>query len=252
MNVFEIYFSPTGGTKKVTDLIAWDLSDNVTDIDITVRDDVSCAEMKSEDICVIGVPSFGGRVPAVAAERILKIRGNGAKAILIAVYGNRAYEDTLAELEDTARSAGFAIVGAIAAIAEHSIVRKYAAGRPDDADKNVLQMYAQKIKEKLQKGDGSVPEIPGSHLYKERSAGGLVPGTDKNCVRCGICVVNCPVGAIDKADPTKTDKKKCISCMRCVAVCPHTARKINSVMLFAAGMMLKKSCEVRKECELYL
>ena len=40
--------------------------------------------------------------------------------------------------------------------------------------------------------------------------------------------------------------------MRCVAVCPHTARKINSVMLFAAGMRLKKSCEVRKECELYL
>lgn len=38
-------------------------------------------------------------VPVPAAERISRIRGNGAKAVIVCVYGNRAYEDTLVELE---------------------------------------------------------------------------------------------------------------------------------------------------------
>ena len=51
---------------------------------------------------VIAVPSYGGRVPQVAVDRISEIKGNGAKAVLLCVYGNRAYEDTLTELEDSA------------------------------------------------------------------------------------------------------------------------------------------------------
>ena len=32
----------------------------------------------------------------------------------------------------------------------------------------------------------------------------------------------------------------------------HTARKANSVMLAAVGVVLKKACSERKECELFL
>lgn len=48
------------------------------------------------------------------------------------------------------------------------------------------------------------------------------------------------------------DRDKCISCMRCVAVCPHKGRKVSPVMLFAANLMLKKACSIRKENELFL
>ena len=73
-----------------------------------------------EDLCIIGVPSFGGRVPAIALERIKALSGNNATAILITVYGNRAYEDTLIELEDTLIEKNFTCQAAIAAVAEHS------------------------------------------------------------------------------------------------------------------------------------
>lgn len=46
------------------------------------------------------------------------MQGNGARAVLVCVYGNRAYEDTLVKLEDAAVQAGFQVVAGVAAIAE--------------------------------------------------------------------------------------------------------------------------------------
>ena len=95
MNVSQIIFSPTGGTKKVTDIItkAWGMP--VNEIDLTnAKTDYTALSMKKEDITVIAVPSYGGRVPALAAQRISQIRGSQAQCVIVCVYGNRAYEDT--------------------------------------------------------------------------------------------------------------------------------------------------------------
>ena len=73
-----------------------------------------------------------------------RIQANQAQCILVCVYGNRAYDDTLAELEDIARSCGFRVVAAVTAIAEHSIVRQIAQGRPDSQDIEELQLFAKK------------------------------------------------------------------------------------------------------------
>ena len=130
MKCYEITFSPTGGTQKAADLLTKELSGECTAVDLTKQDaDFSAAAFTAEDLAVIAVPSYGGRVPAVAVERLGTLKGNGARAVLVCVYGNRAYEDTLAELEDAAVQAGFRVIAAVAAIAEHSVVRRYAAGR---------------------------------------------------------------------------------------------------------------------------
>ncbi|MDE6280624.1 MAG: hypothetical protein K2M15_02335, partial [Oscillospiraceae bacterium] len=88
-------------------------------------------DLDDNDLAVIAIPSFGGRVPALAAQRLAKIHGNQARCVVMCVYGNRAYEDTLVELEDLARQSGFQVIAAVAAVAEHSIMHQYAAGRPD-------------------------------------------------------------------------------------------------------------------------
>lgn len=80
----------------------------------------------------------------------------------------------------------------------------------------------------------------------------MVPKPTEHCTKCGVCAAECPVQAIDKGDPKKVDKKACISCMRCISVCPHSARKVNPLMLSAAGLALKKVCSERKECQLFL
>ena len=253
MKLYNIVFSPTGGTKKAAALLEENLEGEVTTVDLTDSScDFSAVSLTEEDVAVLAVPSYGGRVPAVAVERLTKLHGGQARAVLLCVYGNRAYEDTLAELEDAAKQAGFRVVAAVAAVAEHSIARQYAAGRPDAQDAERLAAFARQIQGKLSAGDCSVPAIPGSRPYKKAGGAGMVPKAGKACTGCGICASQCPVQAIDRKDPKKTDEKACISCMRCVAVCPHSARKLNPVMLSAVGLALKKVCSERKECELFL
>ena len=53
------------------------------------------------DIAVISVLSYGGRVPDTTVKRLMELQGYGARAIIVYVYGNCAYEDTLVDLKDT-------------------------------------------------------------------------------------------------------------------------------------------------------
>ncbi|HIW80727.1 MAG TPA: EFR1 family ferrodoxin [Candidatus Acetatifactor stercoripullorum] len=253
MKLYEICFSPTGGTQKVADILTEALSQDICPVDLTdSKEDFSAFSLGENDVAVLGVPSYGGRVPGPAAQRLSRIRANGAKGILVCVYGNRAYEDTLVELQDIAKQAGFRVVCAVAAVAEHSIARQFASHRPDEQDGVQLRQFAQKIQTKLNEGDFSEPQIPGNRPYKKNSGAGMVPKPTRECVKCGLCAEKCPVQAIDRENPKKVDHKACISCMRCVSVCPYSARNVNGVMLAAANSMLKKACSRRKECELYL
>lgn len=253
MKLYNIVFSPTGGTKKVADYLTGALNGDVTTVDLTdSKQNFHTVSLTKEDVAVISVPSYGGRVPAAAAERLSQVHGSGARAVLVCVYGNRAYEDTLVELEDAAKQAGFQVIAAVAAIAEHSIARQFAAGRPDAQDEAQLSDFAKQIQLKLSENNFTEPTIPGHRPYKKAGGTGMVPKATKECTSCGVCAAECPVQAIDKGDPKKVDDKACISCMRCISVCPHTARKVNPVMLSAASLMLKKVCSERKECELFL
>ena len=44
-----------------------------------------------------------------------------------------------------------------------------------------------------------------------------------NCVACGSCIGECPVGAISEGDIYKIDPDTCISCGSCASVCPSDA-----------------------------
>ena len=48
------------------------------------------------------MPVYAGRVPALAVERLKGIKTSGVKFVIVAVYGNRAYEDALVEMQDVA------------------------------------------------------------------------------------------------------------------------------------------------------
>ena len=140
MKLFKFIFSPTGGTQKAADILAEGLAacGNIPD---TYSADFGAVCLAPEDIALIAVPSYAGRVPEAAMKRLAAVRGNGARAVLLCVYGNRAFEDTLVELANGAKLAGFKTAAAAAAIAEHSIAHTYApaAGRPDAQDEKNFQ-----------------------------------------------------------------------------------------------------------------
>ncbi|MFI3214758.1 MAG: hypothetical protein R3Y24_15700, partial [Eubacteriales bacterium] len=71
--VYSIYFSPTGGTKKIMDLVTSAFTVNGT-IDLSKKEyDFSTVVIEENDLCFIGVPSFAGRVPINMMERLHKM-----------------------------------------------------------------------------------------------------------------------------------------------------------------------------------
>ena len=68
---YSIYFSPTGGAKRVADILVSNLNGEFCEVDICR--DIESMTLQSGDVCLVSVPSFAGRVPQIAIERIKKI-----------------------------------------------------------------------------------------------------------------------------------------------------------------------------------
>ena len=252
-----IYFSPTGTTRKTIDGIAEGLSpERVNRYDLTYAFEKQGQHIVG-GIAVIGAPVYAGRVPEGCLERMANYRADGVPTVLVALYGNREFEDALVELRDVATAQGFKVIAAGAFIGEHSYStqeRPIAAGRPDLGDLSLAVQFGQDVAAKIERGDLSTPEIDGNVPYKERARfGGVAPETDAAvCTLCGECAEVCPVRVITVTDSVTTQVESCIMCSACVKSCPVQARPFNHPRIEERRELLIKNCSTAKTPKIFL
>lgn len=231
------HFSPTGGTRKVADAIAAGFNIPVVEMDLTKAD--SAVTLGENDALMAVLPVYAGRVPQISLKRLSALKGNGQKAVAVVVYGNREYDDALLETKDALEANGFFVVAAAAFIAEHSIVRSIAFGRPDAEDEALCRQFAADVMAKAD--DAASVQVPGNNPYKELKPSVFHPAANESCAKCGVCAQQCPVGAIPLDDPSQTNNDLCINCMRCVQVCPVSSRALPDSFLTMITQMLNQN-----------
>ena len=245
------YFSPTGGTKKAGEIFCGGISKQVETVNLGQRDRTPV--QPDSDLVVFAAPVFGGRIPSVAAERLNELDGTGKKAVTLVVYGNRAYEDALLELNDVAESRGFQVIASAALVAQHSMASEVAKGRPDDQDSRLIFEFAGKVLDKLGRGVETPVKVPGNHPYKDMMHMPATPISLPSCNQCGECESVCPTAAIRMEDGTAaTNPEKCILCMACTVGCPEHVRILPPPLQEKMGQMLGALKAVRRENEFFI
>ena len=261
-----LYFSPTGTTKKIVENIASSIQcEKRETIDFTTKKIRENANADfSGDLVIIGAPVYYGRIPNEVTDYLTKIHVNNVYAILVVVYGNREYEDSLKELYDTTCVAGFIPIACAAFIGEHSYSSEklpMAHGRPDEMDLEKAKLFGATIQKELDfliaHDNINKTSIPGSSDYKNKTMPKypLAPDVLKEqCTICKRCIEVCPVEAIsiDNQSNLKTDINLCILCFACVKNCPSHARGIDDTLWSRAMEQLQKKCLERKEPEVCL
>lgn len=51
----------------------------------------------------------------------------------------------------------------------------------------------------------------------------LIKVNSEKCNSCGICISECPVGAITLSGKAKIDTTRCTGCRMCMIACPEKA-----------------------------
>lgn len=253
----QIYFSPTGTTHRVVDAISHGFSPHeIFSYDLTMEQG-QLEKRITDGVALFACPVYAGRVPIDFLTRIASITADEVPAILVAVYGNREFEDTLVELCNVVMEKGFRVIAAAAFIGEHSFSTpdgEIAAGRPHDADIEMAEDFGEQVAKKIAGQDFSLPKIEGNVPYVERKQfGGLAPETDmEKCTLCGMCAAVCPKQIITVADEVHTDAANCIMCSACIKVCPDDARDFDHPMVRERRQLLLKICSTPKIPKFFL
>ncbi|WP_319541225.1 EFR1 family ferrodoxin [uncultured Pseudodesulfovibrio sp.] len=258
-----VYFSPTGTTKAVVQRIGSGINPTAVElIDITLPEvRKQPLDLSEDDVLVIGVPVYMGRVPALLSDWLNSIEAHDTPAVCVVVYGNRVYDNSLLELKESVVRRGCIPIAGAAYIGEHSFSEETvptAHGRPDIEDLRHAEAFGQRIREKLQSVSSlsQLPDlvVPGEHPY-----GGATELWDVDfiavshqCEQCGACAAVCPVGAIDSQDSALIDQVKCITCCACIKKCPQKARSMKPGPVKDAQKRLGSLCQEQKKPECFL
>lgn len=246
-----IYFSPTGTSREVVKAIGQGLeAKQINEFDIT-QTDFEYANFGNE-LTIIGVPVYKGRLPIEVIPRLKKFNAENTPVVLVAVYGNRDFDDALLELKDFSTELGFTPIAAAAFIGEHSYStesKPIAKNRPDEADLLKAKQFAAEILAKLEKNDGIELNVSGNYPYKELpNAPAMAPRTiDEKCTLCAVCADVCPVDVIEVNKTVITNAEACIWCCACVKACPEDARIFDTPLIQQITNNLFENCSDRKE-----
>ena len=209
--VWTLCFSATGNTNRVVTLLGKELAaalgvplEQIAFTRPAEREQVYT--FTDADLVVVGSPTYAGKLPnKILPDFREKLQGNGALAVAAVTFGNRAYDNSLAELCAVLEGDGFHTVAAGAFVGRHAFTDELAYGRPGWSDEFEIKSFVKQTSDKLKAltvapTSIQVPGDPEAPYYIPKGTDGqpakflkVKPKTNlSKCTNCGQCATVCP------------------------------------------------------------
>ena len=223
-------------------------------------------EFDPGDLVVFAMPTYAGKLPNKMLPFVREqIHGNGALAVGVVTFGNRSYDNALAELCAVLEADGFHTVAGAAFACRHAFTDALADGRPGLGRQAQMESFAARIADKVAGPDGHPrphrrARRPGAPYYVPKGTDGqpaqflkAKPQTDlSRCTDCGACARLCPMGAINPSNVAEVPGT-CIKCQCCVRKCTKHAKYFDDPAFFVPRVaMLEQNFTEPKENEVFL
>lgn len=218
-----------------------------------------------ENFVVAGSATYAGRLPnKIWPQLTEKLSGGGALAACIVTFGNRAYDNSLSELQDILERRGFHTVAGAAFVGRHAFTDSLGTGRPDWDDRREIEAFCRQLAEKVKAltdvpAPVALPGDPEAPYYVPKGTDGAPvnflkakPKTHAGkCTNCGACARLCPMGAIE-AENVFNVPGTCIKCQCCVRRCTKHAKYFDDPVFLSHVAMLEQNFQEPKRNEVYI
>lgn len=235
MNIALVYFSGTGNTRKCILAMEQALADKKQETAVFDLEKEGNIDLSSFDCLLIGYPIHAFNAPKIILDfatgmnslpkddpvYILKTSGEGL----------HLNDYSSARLLSLLRKNGYQPRGEFHYLMPYDMVFRHTedmAYQMWDTARKLIPLDAQEILDGCKREWEATPFTKAilSLLRIEQKASGIVGKTfhaDSKCIRCGLCVRNCPVKNISMDDKGIHFSTKCILCSRCAFFCPEDA-----------------------------
>ena len=243
MKIKAYYFSPTGATRKVTqqvgERLAQELGASEEYHSYTLPHEREMLPVfEDDDIVLWATPVYAGRIPNKTLDYVRAALTNTSthshnNSIALVTFGNRAYDNALAELVGLMQDGGHNPMGAAAVVTRHAFSDTLGSGRPNADDFAAIDEFVTKLAKKLSSftSHRSPLMVPGeahpekyyTPLKTNSAPAGFLkakPSCDRDrCTRCGGCLTVCPMGSIGVDGGFPVFDGICIKCQACRRTC---------------------------------
>lgn len=237
MNIVMIYFSGTGNSKYIVDYLGNKLKENNHNVKIYNIEQNPIIPIDT-DLLVIGGPIYAGNVPEKLIRWVLRnVPESSANSIVYSTSAGLINANGVDSLAKKLSKKGYNVLAKETYLMPRNFYfGKYPKNTKDEVDEMLkdvnkqLDELADKIcldtlnyKEFENKGVLGKDLLAETFSVMSRFMGKSF-SVDDSCIKCGICVKNCPENNIS-FDKDKNIKfsNKCMLCCRCIHNCPKNA-----------------------------
>ncbi|QZY53972.1 EFR1 family ferrodoxin [Crassaminicella profunda] len=246
MKVMMVFFSATGNTQKIANVIQQKLHE--LNVSVSILDITSYLSRKEEisisqyDAVIFGFPIYSMRAPRVCREWLQKLDGEGKKCSVFFTFGGFGKDPAHYYIKELLEKQNFKLVSTGEFLGAHTFNRsgwQAAEGHPNQSDFNAAQEYTirtikrftgedlNEIRE-FKKPIFSSNQLDQAEKYRFHLITQLPTRSNNSCSMCGLCEKMCPTNAMNMIKGI-ADVNSCIACFRCIANCPDAVLHTNDL-----------------------